>query len=94
MYVISLTYLADLDVMDAARPRHLEWLKKQYDAGLFLASGRKSPPTGGVILARAMDRSDLDEILASDPFAMEELANYEITEFDPAMTCPELSGVA
>ncbi len=93
MYVISLSYLVGIDVMDEARPRHLVWLKAQYDAGLLLASGRKTPATGGVILARAMPREKLDAMLATDPFAIEKLATYEIIEFDPAMTCPELEGV-
>jgi uncharacterized protein YciI len=94
MYVISLTYLVDIDVMDEARPRHLEWLQKHYDADLFLASGRKTPAKGGVILARAMPREKLDQILATDPFALENLATYDIIEFDPAMTCSALAGVA
>lgn len=93
MYVISLTYHAPLAEMDMARPKHLDWLQKHYDAGLFIASGRKVPPTGGVIIAKGMAREDLDALLATDPFAMDKLASYEIIEFDPKMTCPELAGI-
>lgn len=94
MYVISLTYKAGLDVMDAERPAHLDWLQKNYDAGLFLASGRQVPPTGGIILAKAMPRPQLDAILKEDPFSQKDLADYAITEFEPKMTGPELAGIA
>lgn len=94
MYVILLSYTKDLSVMDAARPAHLEWLQKYYDEKLFLASGRQNPAKGGVILSRAMPRDRLEEILKEDPFAIQNLATYEIIEFEPKMTSPELSGVA
>lgn len=89
-----LSYTKDLSVMDAARPAHLEWLQKYYDEKLFLASGRQKPAKGGVILSRAMPRDRLEEILKEDPFAIQNLATYEIIEFEPKMTSPELSGVA
>lgn len=94
MYVISLHYKVDLSVMDAHRPAHLEWLQKYYDAGLFLASGRKNPPTGGVVLSRGVARSELDAILKTDPFAINGLADYTVTEFTPNKWAPELQGIA
>jgi len=94
MYVISLTYKADLSVMDAHRPAHLDWLQKYYDEGLFLASGRKVPATGGMIISKKMPREKLDAILKTDPFALHNLADYDVTEFEPKMTAPELKGVA
>lgn len=93
MYIISLNYKVDLSVMDEARPKHIEWLKSHYDTGLFIASGRKIPPTGGIILCRSISRSKLEGILSTDPFATQNLATYEIIEFDPVMTCPKLSGI-
>ena len=94
MYVISLTYKVELSQMDEARPLHLEWLKKHYDSGLFIASGRQNPPVGGVIIANQIPRAELDALLKTDPFAQQNLAEYDIVEFEAKMTCNALKGIA
>ena len=94
MYVISLSYKVPLDTIIEHRPAHLEWLQIHYDSGLFIASGRKNPPNGGVIISKAIEREVLEKILQSDPFSLNDLADYEIIEFDAIMTCPELKNAA
>ena len=79
--MVTLTYLTDLDRVDEALPDHLTWLDRQYADGVFLASGRRVPRTGGVILAAGLDRAELDQRLATDPFAERGLAGYEVAEF-------------
>ncbi len=91
MFVIELTYVKPLDEVDKYLPKHVDFLKKQYDAGFFLASGRKVPRSGGVILARADNRQVMEDILNEDPFRVNGVAMYEITEFIPTMTAAELS---
>lgn len=81
MFVVTLTYLTDLDRVDEVLPDHLAWLDRQYADGVFLASGRRVPRTGGVILAAGVDRPELDRRLATDPFAERGVAEYEVTEF-------------
>ncbi|MFX2794749.1 hypothetical protein V6181_25705, partial [Klebsiella pneumoniae] len=39
IYVVVLTYIKPLEEVDRAIPAHIEWLKKGYADGLFLASG-------------------------------------------------------
>lgn len=53
MFIVSLTYHASLEQIDAYLAEHVAFLKEQYAQGHFLASGRKVPRTGGIILARA-----------------------------------------
>jgi uncharacterized protein YciI len=84
LFVVSLTYIAPLDAVDAAIPEHIAFLDRHYAAGTFLASGRKEPRTGGIILAVAPNRAALQAILAEDPFAKLNLANYVIEEFIPS----------
>jgi hypothetical protein len=43
-----------------------------------------------VIITRPMSRGKLDAILASDPFSVQHLAQYEVIEFSPTKTAPEL----
>jgi len=92
MFIVSLSYTAALEEIDARLAEHVEWLKAGYAAGAFLASGRKMPRDGGVILARG-DRAALEARLADDPFALAGLAHYEITEFIPTMTVDDLAVV-
>jgi uncharacterized protein YciI len=90
MYVVLLNYVVSIEEIDLVLPDHAEWLTKQYEHGNFLASGRRVPRIGSVILARAMSRGKLDAILASDPFAVQHLAKYEVIEFIATRTAPEL----
>lgn len=91
MFVINLTYTCDLSEVEKHLAAHIEYLDQQYAAGIFLASGRKVPRTGGIILAVAESREQLEQILANDPFAIHQLANYEIIEFIPTKTANALS---
>jgi uncharacterized protein YciI len=81
MYVINLIYTAPLERIDDALEAHRAFLTKHFDAGVFVAAGPKMPRDGGIILAVRIERDKLDEILASDPFAQQNLARFEVTEF-------------
>ncbi|WP_328412093.1 YciI family protein [Nocardia sp. NBC_00403] len=84
MFVLDLTYRdGALDELDAWIPEHYAYIDRQLAAGTFLMSGRKVPRTGGVILAQALDRADLDAVIAEDPFLREGLADYTVTEIQP-----------
>ena len=93
MFIVILTYQKPLDVIDALLEAHVRYLDENYARGLFLASGRREPRTGGVILARAESRSILEAALAEDPFAREGAASYEIIEFIPGKVAPQLSAM-
>jgi len=56
MFVIELTYKADLKEIDAHMKAHVAFLDKYYAAGNFLVSGRKVPREGGIILAVGKSR--------------------------------------
>jgi uncharacterized protein YciI len=88
MFIVTLTYLKPVEDIDALMPGHVEWLKKGYADGLFIASGRRVPRTGGVILARSGDEQALRATLACDPFVIHGAARCDIVEFAPSMTAP------
>lgn len=91
MYVIDLIYTAPLDRVDDALEAHRAFLTQQFEAGVFVAAGPKVPRDGGIILAVRIEREKLDEILASDPFAQQKLARYEVTEFKATRLAPGLN---
>jgi len=92
MLVAILTYKVPLDVVDAHRPAHIDWLKECYAQGAMLASGRKDPPNGGVLLMRG-ERGALEALLATDPFAVHGVADYALHEFAPTMTAEGLEAL-
>ncbi|MPQ49291.1 GTP cyclohydrolase [Marinifilum sp. N1E240] len=90
MFIISLTYKDKLEKIDRELENHVQFLKDQYALGNFIASGRKVPRTGGIILSQVKDRNELENIVHNDPFYKNNLADYDITEFIPTMTSDEL----
>jgi len=90
MFIISLHYKVSMDEVEKHLPSHVEYLKEQYSLNNFIASGRKVPRTGGVILSNIKDREQLETVVNKDPFKRNNVADYEITEFIPSMTSKEL----
>lgn len=76
MYIVNLNYHQPLEHVDALLKEHGLWLDENFKAGNFIAAGRKQPRTGGVILVKNMPLSELQAILAQDPF--QSIAHYEV----------------
>ena len=74
-------YKADLGEIDAHMAAHVAFLKKHYAAGNFVVSGRKIPRDGGIIMAVARNRTEIEAIIQEDPFVMRKLADFRIIEF-------------
>ena len=85
MFIVSLTYKAELSEVDKHIESHVSFLEKYYASGNFIASGRKVPRTGGVILVKASSLSEVEQIIQEDPFHIADVAHYDITEFIPTM---------
>jgi uncharacterized protein YciI len=81
VFVIELIYKADLAKIDAHMAAHVRFLRKHYDAGRFVASGRKIPRDGGIILAVGESRQQIEAIAVEDPFVIHGLAEVRIVEF-------------
>jgi len=91
MFIVSLTYLCEMDEIENHLSSHIAYLDRHYAAGHFLASGRKNPRTGGIILANVESAHVLDGIIAEDPFKINNLAHYEMIEFIPSKVAPPLA---
>lgn len=83
MFIVMMTYKKPLEIIDQYVAVHREFLDDGYKKNLFVASGPKNPRTGGVILSQLKDRKELENILKQDPFKINNLADYEIIEFNP-----------
>lgn len=90
MFVVSLTYKKPIAEVELHLAAHIAYLEQYYAAGTFIASGRKVPRTGGIILAKAATRTALELILQQDPFAIADVAEFEVIEFVPTKTAADL----
>ena len=93
MFIINLTYIVPLEELDRHMADHVKYLHKYYDKNIFVASGRKVPRTGGIILALANTREEVEKIIKEDPFYKHELAEFDITEFLTSQYHPDLKNL-
>lgn len=93
MFIIDLNYIVPLEELDAHMGTHVKYLKKYYRKNVFLASGRKVPRTGGIILALAESEDAVQKIIAEDPFYKLDLAEFTITEFQTSQYHPDLKTI-
>ena len=90
MFIINLNYIVPLDQLDAHMTDHVKFLKKYYKENIFLASGRKVPRTGGIILALVKSKEEVERIIKEDPFYKHKLAEFSVIEFLTSQVHPEL----
>lgn len=86
MFIVSITYTAELSEVDKCIDSHIAFLQKYYAENVFIMSGRKEPRDGGIILVDAKSKDHVWNIIHEDPFYVAEVANYEVIEFIPTMT--------
>ena len=83
MFVAISVYLKPLEEVNKSYPEHYVWLEKYYASGHLLASGRRVPPVGGILIGRGESLEEFLSLLAEDPFQQQGLAKYEVFEFNP-----------
>lgn len=70
---------------------HAAWIARGIDDGVFLLAGGLKPRLGGVIVAHATSREELDARLSDDPFVIHGVVKTEILEVGPAKADPRLA---
>ena len=84
MYLLILSYKKGLDAVEKYLDLHKVYLDKYYQLGNFIASGRRNPRVGGVIICKANSIDEVQAIIREDPFHKFEIADCEIIEFEPS----------
>ncbi len=85
MFIVSVSYKRPVEEVDVHHQAHVDFLKQEYGKGSFIVSGKKIPRTGGIIMSNLRTRDELEAVLAKDPFKIADVAEYDITEFNPTM---------
>lgn len=83
IFVIDLKYLKPTEEVDKFLVPHREYLDGAVASGNLLMSGRKEPLTGGMIISTFDSVWDAKEFMEKDPFIINRVAEYKITEFTP-----------
>jgi len=90
IHVAVLTYVRPLEEIDREMAAHAAWLDKGYADGTFIASGRRVPRNGGVILCRGDSVEAIRLLMREDPFQRLGLATLELIPFDASRAADAL----
>ncbi len=93
MFIIDLNYIVPFEELDTHMEAHSQYLEKYYKKNVFVASGKKVPRTGGIILARANSVEEVEKIITEDPFHKHQLAEFTITHFLTTRYHPDLKNL-
>lgn len=84
LFIVDIEYTVPMSkVQDVIEP-HLEFVRRAYVEGRFLASGAKVPRTGGIVVMMAESLDSARDYLSADPFVTAQVAEYRFTEFLPS----------
>ncbi len=85
MFICKVNYTKPFSKVEEVLPQHREYLKIGYNSGNLLASGPRNPKDGGLIIAHFDDKKELLEFAKNDPFCLNDVAEYEIIEFEAVL---------
>ena len=86
MFIIELTYVKPLEEVGKYMEEHKKFLEENYEEGIFIVSGPMVPRVGGTIIASLDSKEELGKIVNKDPFIINKVSSYKITEFLAAVT--------
>jgi uncharacterized protein YciI len=83
MFIIEISYTAELSVIDEYLAEHRDYLEMHYTTGQLLCSGPKNPRNGGIVIGLFKTRDEVDHFILNDPFNKQQAAKYTVSEFIP-----------
>ena len=88
MFLLLGRYLKPADEVEAPLDAHRAWVRDHVVAGVFIAAGREIPLQGGLIVATGVTRDEVDAIIAKDPYFIQNVAEYDVREYDVVLATP------
>jgi len=80
-FIIDLEYVAAIDQIEEHLNAHMDYIHQGRDTDMFITWGPKVPRSGGLIIAQAETRAELEAFCNTDPFVVEGVSKMIITEF-------------
>ena len=84
MFVLMTEHTSTAAEREPHHAAHVAWSAACFEAGNFLAAGPRVPHGGGITIARARTRADIEALVATDPYARHGLSRYAVHEFAEA----------
>ncbi len=82
-FLVEIIYKAPIEKIEELTQSHREFLQTGYQKGILLLSGPKVPRTGGIVIAKANSLKEIMQFFLSDPYSLNNAANYNYIEFNP-----------
>ena len=85
-FAVVYEYGPDTETRMNARPEHRAWQKRLNEAGVLLASGplESVDQPGGLLIFRADDQANVEDLLAQDPYAeIGVIASTQVRPWNP-----------
>ena len=80
---VVLKYRYPLERMQKTLDRHRTYLRELHGQGKLVCSGPFVPREGGALLLRVSEEKEIAELLAKDPYQLEQLVETTIYKWDP-----------
>jgi uncharacterized protein YciI len=93
MFIIDIHYTAPIEEVDKHIDGHVAYLQKYIGNNTFIVTGRKIPRTGGILIANAGSKEEVEKIITEDPFYQHKVAEMTITEFTHSRHNPALDAL-
>lgn len=93
IFIIDINYTKPLAEIDKLVAEHRSYLDKFYASKHLIFSGRKNPPTGGIVVGMFADIKEAENFVSNDQFKIQNLAEYKITEFNPVKSNPRVKEI-
>lgn len=93
MYLVTITYTQPLEAVERVLDAHRQYLREAPLARRIVMTGRRRPATGGLVMLRADSRAEVEAFVQADPYCTEQVAAFEIIEFDVAQVAEGLASL-
>ena len=91
IFVVLLTYQVPLERIMEAVPAHRQYLSAYYEQETILFSGMLASQQGGMLVMRAPQKQEVEQLIHNDPFYLQGLASYEILAINVRQSQPWIS---
>jgi len=93
MYLVDMNFTDINKITPELTKQHKDYISQQYESHLLMFGGRKVPRTGGILISKHPTKTELVDVLESDPFIKSGAASYAITEFVPVMASEKYADI-
>ncbi len=85
MFIVQLKFSENKAQAGQFMDGHKAWIKRGFDDEVFLLAGSLQSGLGGAVVAHNCTFTELEDIVAEDPFVAQNIVTAEILEIIPSM---------